>query len=466
MAATKGMVSSQYYTFSAANQTITFTSEYAGIELGQIAYITNILNGVATVIYDPYDPTKGGTLNGLTLTLAFNTTGMADTDPLQVIVGFTPINAEPQSVRLVNDSNSLNQTDLLESISSNLELLSLSVDNTENVQVNTRDNSIKKDISGAIIPSDAATPIEYTVKNANDQLIIDTTGYKSITITLKTNPDWSGSINFQGTNDPALGWVQIPWFSNLIPSAPITAGNPFTFNVTVNIGISCSTRFVRVFASSYASGSFKVTAYLRQYPSPINGGFQNVPVSVNNTPNINIASINGQGPTISGQPATGIPAGVTTGGLVTGGGSVQGSSNVYYPVIGGGREAPFAGNLGGITRALLTDSQGRYILGGDYDGTRPRDPQSGLAQGPFGTAPVRGVGGIQNNIVGAQSLTVTDVAQDFGDTQVMLMRQILTELKILNQQFHEMPNLLNQANYTVSDPQEYRNDGDFDSSIQ
>ena len=46
------------------------------------------------------------------------------------------------------------------------------------------------------------------------------------------------------------------------------------------------------------------------------------------------------------------------------------------------------------------------------------------------------------------------------------MRQILTELKILNQNFAEMPNLLNQANFTISDPQEYRNDGDFDSVLQ
>ena len=119
MAGAKGIVSNQYYTFSAANKTITFSNDYAGLDLGEITYITNIKNGVATVIYDPFDATKGGTLSGLTLTLAYNTTTMADTDPLQVIVGFTPQNADPLPVRIVEGPDQVDDTNLLQNISDN-----------------------------------------------------------------------------------------------------------------------------------------------------------------------------------------------------------------------------------------------------------------------------------------------------------------------------------------------------------
>ena len=88
MAGNKGIVANQYYTFNAANKTITFSRDYAGLDLAEITYITNIKNGIATVIYDPFDATKGGTLSGLTLTLAYNTTTMGNTDPLQIIATF------------------------------------------------------------------------------------------------------------------------------------------------------------------------------------------------------------------------------------------------------------------------------------------------------------------------------------------------------------------------------------------
>jgi hypothetical protein len=97
MAIAKGIVQGGNYTFSAANQTITFSSDYLGMSLSDITYITNIKSGVATVIYDPFDVAKGGVLNGLTLTLAYNTTLMSDSDPLQIIVGFTPSTATPQN---------------------------------------------------------------------------------------------------------------------------------------------------------------------------------------------------------------------------------------------------------------------------------------------------------------------------------------------------------------------------------
>lgn len=83
---TKGIIAPSDYTFNAAAKTITFAASYTGIKLGDIALITNVKSTVNTVIYDPSDSTKGGSISGLVLTLAFNTTGMNNSDDLQVIV--------------------------------------------------------------------------------------------------------------------------------------------------------------------------------------------------------------------------------------------------------------------------------------------------------------------------------------------------------------------------------------------
>jgi hypothetical protein len=149
--ALKGIVEGSNYKFNAANKTITFSSDYIGMSLSDITYITNIKSGVATVIYDPFDSTKGGVLNGLVLTLAYNTTSMSDSDPIQIIVGYTPKNADPQLVKIVEGPDQQDDTALLQNISDNLDYLNLALDQTEGIQVNTRDVSIKKDIQGAII---------------------------------------------------------------------------------------------------------------------------------------------------------------------------------------------------------------------------------------------------------------------------------------------------------------------------
>ena len=457
MAGNKGIVSAQFYTFSAANRTITFTNDYAGLDLGEITYITNIKNGVATVIYDPFDATKGGTLSGLTLTLAYDTTLMADTDPLQIITGFTPQNADPTPVRIVEGPDQIDDTALLQNISDNLDFLNLALDQNEGIQMNVRDSVTKKDVQGAIIPSDAVTPITYVVKSSADQLIIDTSGYQSISLTIRTNPDWNGSINVQGTNDLSLGWVQIPYLTSTLPSATINAGNSFIANATFNISIGCGTKFVRIYPSVYAAGGFTITANLRQFPLSINGGMQNVPVSINNTPNanVNISNVSFSGTSLTTSTGTGATTGTT---ILVSGFQPPVSTNVPYPIGIGGREQPYVGALGGLLRYITVDANGRYQIGGD---TAFRTPNMGgvLEQSSAGTT--RGIGGVLNNIQGAQSLTVADTNQNEGDTDNMLLKQILTELKILNQQFAELPTMINLPSYELSDPQEYRDDRTF-----
>ena len=69
------------YTFDASAQTVDsadFTS------LDKIQIITNVTDNI--IIYNFADAAKGGSLTSTTLTLAHNTTSMADTDNLQIFV--------------------------------------------------------------------------------------------------------------------------------------------------------------------------------------------------------------------------------------------------------------------------------------------------------------------------------------------------------------------------------------------
>lgn len=69
------------YTFNAAAKTVTFNG-YSSILLSSILIITNTTNN--TIIYNFADPTTGGTVNGNTITLGYNTTTMSNSDKLLV----------------------------------------------------------------------------------------------------------------------------------------------------------------------------------------------------------------------------------------------------------------------------------------------------------------------------------------------------------------------------------------------
>lgn len=69
------------YTFSAASKQIAFT-DYTAIDLNRVLVITNV--NTNTIIYNFAGNGMGGTVAGNVLTLDYNTTGMSDTDPLQI----------------------------------------------------------------------------------------------------------------------------------------------------------------------------------------------------------------------------------------------------------------------------------------------------------------------------------------------------------------------------------------------
>ena len=449
--ALKGIVENKNYIFNAANKTITFSSDYIGMSLSDITYITNIKSGIATVIYDPFDTVKGGVLTGLVLTLNYNTTSMSNGDPLQIIVGYTPKNLDPQLVTIVEGPDQIDDTALLQNISDNLDFLNLALDQNEGIQMNVREvNSYKKDTENALILSDTIE-IKYAIPaNANPfSPIIDTKGYQQIQWNAFTGYSWAIQ-NVQFSNDQQ-NWVSVGFITQ------IGSGTPTYYNS------SLSGSGYAVFTVAVLGRYFRLQ-YWNQSNALLNFGIvlKNAPPS---TAGITSTIGNIATTTTAGNATQGYNAFQTFGNTLSVAGQTQpGSTSVPYPIIIGGISPPAIGSLAGVARSLILDNSGRTVLGADN--AFLNTPTLSSAKENASANTTRGIGGIPNNIVGAQSLTVTNVAQDFGDTQVMLMRQILTELKILNQNFAEMPNLLNQANFTISDPQEYRNDGDFDSVLQ
>lgn len=71
------------YTFNAATKEIALT-DYTSVNLESFLLITNVTDNV--IIYNFADPAKGGTVTGNVLTLDFDTTGMSNTDDLQIFI--------------------------------------------------------------------------------------------------------------------------------------------------------------------------------------------------------------------------------------------------------------------------------------------------------------------------------------------------------------------------------------------
>jgi hypothetical protein len=277
------------------------------------------------------------------------------------------------------------------------------------------------------------------------------------------------TIQIQGTNDASVStstqmWTPIPATQqqNNAVTTPTLSGYGITSSSIYTFQVSCVLRFVRIFISNYTSGIISGTAYLRTAPSVLGGSI---------TPAINVLQIASSTPNMIAGTSTSPSSGIaTSGGIPTSGGYVPTvnptnanstlATTVPNPLGIGGREQPYVGALSGIFRYVTVDGGGRYILGGDVASTATPF-QSTKADGSVPSIPPRGIGGIPNNSQGSQSLTTSDTSQVEGDTNTMLLKQILIELKINNQQLIEFAKSINTGNITLSDPQEYRDDSTF-----
>ena len=453
MAIAKGIVQGGNYTFSAANQTITFSSDYLGMSLSDITYITNITSGVATVIYDPFDVAKGGVLNGLTLTLAYNTTLMSDSDPLQIIVGFTPATATPQNVNVAPNSQLDAQTELLGSIAGNIDMLARAQDQVERMPINIRDeNPALRDANNAQIVSDGVQ-YKFTLTGLNDDAQVDTSGYNSVEFLCYGLPGANATVSPDISSDGSI-WAGVPYFEFGTTTSMGASGSGLTIAAagTRRFIVAATAKYARIKISSYTAGSVYVIATLKQTPLPT-GPFTSIPINgiisnggvYNNSANI----IGGIGTT--GYIGSGIVVSTTnpTNALST----LQ--TSVPWPMGIAGREQPYVGALAGISRYITVDGGGRYILGGDTPDTETRF-QSKRADGGISGIPPRGVGARPNTMFGSQALLVENVSQSEGDTIPTLLQQILVELKMLNNQINELPFVINQGVKMQNEVQDYR----------
>lgn len=104
------------YTFNATAQTVTFT-DYTTIRLESVLLITNVTDNV--IVYNFADLGFGGSVTDNILTLAYNTTGMDDTDSLQIF--YDDNDVQPANTELQTTLNSLTGT--LQELTARLEVL-------------------------------------------------------------------------------------------------------------------------------------------------------------------------------------------------------------------------------------------------------------------------------------------------------------------------------------------------------
>jgi hypothetical protein len=91
------------YTFNAASGEITLT-DYASVNLESILLVTNVTNNI--IIYNFADSTRGGTVSGNVLNLGFDTSGMSNSDSLQIFIEDGYISAKDQTLQdLLNSIN-------------------------------------------------------------------------------------------------------------------------------------------------------------------------------------------------------------------------------------------------------------------------------------------------------------------------------------------------------------------------
>jgi len=97
------------YTFNAASGEITLT-DYNSVNLESMLLVTNVTDNI--IIYNFADPTRGGTVSGNVLNLGFDTSGMSNSDSLQIFIEDGYISAKDQTLQ-----------DLLNSIDANSAIL-------------------------------------------------------------------------------------------------------------------------------------------------------------------------------------------------------------------------------------------------------------------------------------------------------------------------------------------------------
>jgi len=305
-----------------------------------------------------------------------------------------------------------------QNVVSNADKVAWAMDETNNSPLNIKfqpqNSGVKQDLSGAFILSDAPAPVLVTTGVTNTTNIIDTTGYHTIHLT--TGTTFAATNGVQFSNDGiTFGLTGSPSTTSLgVYAVALVASTSYTIPV--------QGRFARIVAT--AAGSY--TYVLRNVQPQITGQ--------------NLVAINGAAvaPTTTAQLGinlvnignTGVITGGVAGTLGVGGTNAVGVTSASNPVLIGGVDPT------GLARRATTT-----MLGDVITGNRTIPTSSGaLSSATTGNTPIGGA--TFNNQI---PHVVQDLLQHEGQNHVELLAQILTELKVLNQQFYELPKVLSLA---------------------
>ena len=274
--------------------------------------------------------------------------------------------------------------------SNTVDKLALAMDADTNTPLNVRfQGGIKLDPNLAIVQSDA--PVENRLDLAlNAFVVIDTTGYNSLSITTQTMV-----ASFTTSND---GITYVALNGNNLFATPGSFGA--TLGINASMLLPCLCRYIKITATTAGVATY----YLRsvaQAAYQVNGS--------------NIAQIAGSTP-VSGGIAGSFAVGASSG---------IGAISNYNPLLIAG------GDPAGLTRKLTMDQSGKLFAG------NPVIP-NGVASP---TQAITALTGFNNQI----PLNVQDTAQSEGQSTVEILLQILTELKVLNQQMYELPRIMSSA---------------------
>jgi hypothetical protein len=293
-----------------------------------------------------------------------------------------------------------------------------------NVKLQLQNSGIKQDLSGAFILSDAPAPVTVTTGVTNTTNIIDTQGYQTIQITTGAGFISTGGIQF--SNDGITFATGIGATVGGVFNNSLAASSSYTYPILA--------RYARIVATT--AGSY--TYVLRNTPA------QQVNQNLTAIGGTAVSAATAQlGMNVAQVGGTATVTGGVNGTLGVGGtnsvGTVNPSAN---PVIIGGVDP-----LNTARRATTT------MLGDLITGNRTIPTNlAALSSTTTGNTPIGGAG-FNNQI----PLTIQDTSQFEGQTQTELLAQLLQEIKILNQQFYELPKVLSLALQGPTAPQQGSN---------
>jgi hypothetical protein len=315
-----------------------------------------------------------------------------------------------------------------QNVVSNADKVAWAMDETNNSPLNIKfqpqNSGVKQDLSGAFILSDAPAPVLVTTGVTNTTNIFDTTGYQTIHLT--TGTTFAATSGVQFSNDGITFGTGSPSTTSLgVYAVALVASTSYTIPV--------QGRFARIVATT--AGSY--TYVLRNIQPQITG--QNL-VAIGGTAvsaattqlGVNVGQVGGTATVTGGLAGT----------LGVGGTNAVGVTSVSNPVLIGGVDPT------GLARRAATTMLGDVITG---NRTIPTS-SAALSSTTTGNTPI-GSAGYINQI----PHTVQDTSQFEGQSQVELLAQLITEMKILNQQFYELPKVLSLALQGPTAPQQGSN---------